>query len=101
MTTTHVTPAQVRSEAAAALAVTAAGADAGRAAGGRSRERALAEQLADQDWLDELIGAAQDGEIQLTGAGGFLSQLVKRVLEAGLEVEMTDHLGYERGDPAG
>jgi putative transposase len=92
-----MTPAQVRSEGAAALAVTAAGADAG----GRSRERALAEQLADQEWLDELIGAAQNGEVQLTGAGGFLSQLVKRVLEAGLEVEMTDHLGYERGDPAG
>lgn len=101
MTTTHMTPAQVRSEASAALAVAAAVAAAGADAARGSRERALAEQLADSAWLDELIGAAHNGEVQLTGAGGFLSQLVKRVLEAGLEVEMADHLGYGRGDRAG
>ncbi len=27
--------------------------------------------------------------------------MIKRVLERGLEVERTDHLGYEKGDPAG
>ena len=66
-----------------------------------SRERQLADQLADGSWLDELIGAAQDGELRLTGQGGFLSELIRKVLEAGLAVELTDHLGYEKGDPAG
>ena len=69
--------------------------------GGPSRERALADQLAEGPWLDELIDAAQNGELRLTGAGGFIPELIKKVLEAGLEVELTDHLGYERGDPAG
>jgi putative transposase len=30
-----------------------------------------------------------------------LTTLVRQVLQTGLEVEMTDHLGYERHDPAG
>jgi transposase-like protein len=52
----------------------------------------LAERLVDQ--------ARGDG-IALTGQGGLLPQLIARVLETGLEVEMTEHLGYERHDVAG
>ena len=37
----------------------------------------------------------------MTGEGGFLPELVKAVLERGLTAELTDHLGYEQGDPAG
>jgi len=59
------------------------------------------EQLADDAWLDELIDRAEQGGVQLTGEGGFLPELVKAVLERGLTAELTDHLGYERGDPAG
>lgn len=36
-----------------------------------------------------------------TGQGGLLQQLTKRVLESALEGEITDHLGYEKHDPAG
>ncbi len=32
----------------------------------------------------------------LTGENGLLTGLVRRVLQTGLEVEMTEHLGYER-----
>ena len=39
--------------------------------------------------------------MQLTGDGGLLQQLTKRVLEAALDGEITDHLGYDKGDPAG
>jgi putative transposase len=39
--------------------------------------------------------------LALTGPGGFLPELVKVVLERGLDAELTGHLGYERGDPAG
>jgi transposase-like protein len=37
----------------------------------------------------------------LTGEGGLLQQLTKRVIEAALDGEITDHLGYDKGDPAG
>jgi putative transposase len=39
--------------------------------------------------------------VDLTGEGGLLTGLVRQVLQTGLEVEMADHLGYERHDPAG
>ena len=63
--------------------------------------RQLREQLADDDWLDELIDRAGESGVQLTGQGGFLPELVKAVLERGLAAELTDHLGYDIGDSAG
>jgi len=48
---------------------------------------AIAEQLVDQ--------ARTDG-VDLVGPEGLLGQLTKQVLEAGLEVEMDEHLGYEK-----
>jgi transposase-like protein len=48
---------------------------------------AIAEQLVDQ--------ARADG-VDLVGPDGLLGQLTKQVLEAGLEVEMDEHLGYEK-----
>ncbi len=46
--------------------------------------------------LDRVLAQADSGELRLTGEGGFLPEMVKRVLEAGLQAELTDHLGYER-----
>jgi putative transposase len=44
--------------------------------------------------VDELLaGAASEEEI--VGPGGLLSQLTKRLVERAMEVELTDHLGYE------
>ena len=37
----------------------------------------------------------------LVGPAGLLADLTKRVLEAGLEAEMTEHVGYAPYDPAG
>jgi hypothetical protein len=51
--------------------------------------------------LDQLMSRVDEGGVALTGAGGFLPELVKAVLERGMDAELTDHLGYERGDPAG
>ena len=48
-----------------------------------------------------ITAQADSGELRLTGEGGFLPEMVKRVLEAGLQAELTDHLGYDRHDPAG
>jgi putative transposase len=49
----------------------------------------------------QLVEQARAAGLQLTGDGGLLQQLTKRVLEAALEGEITDHLGYDRGDPVG
>ena len=46
-------------------------------------------------------GPGPGGGLQLTGEGGLLQQLTKRVLEAALDGEITDHLGYDKHDPAG
>ncbi|MFD5869497.1 MULTISPECIES: IS256 family transposase [Actinomycetes] len=48
-----------------------------------------------------LVERARTEGMQLTGAGGLLQQLTKRVLESALEGEITDHLGYDKHDPVG
>jgi putative transposase len=47
------------------------------------------------DVVDELLAGARSEE-EIVGPGGLLSQLTKRLVERALEVELTDHLGYER-----
>ncbi|MFE1328399.1 transposase, partial [Streptomyces sp. NPDC058741] len=48
-----------------------------------------------------LVERARSEGLQLSGQGGLLQQLTKRVLESALEGEITDHVGYEKHDPAG
>lgn len=55
----------------------------------------------DAELVDRLVEHARAAGLQLTGDGGLLQQLTKRVLESALEGEITDHLGYDKGDPAG
>ena len=49
-----------------------------------------------RDWAAELVARARTEGVELTGDNGLLTGLVRQVLQTGLEVEMTDHLGYER-----
>ena len=49
-----------------------------------------------RDWAAELVARARTEGVELTGDDGLLTALVRQVLQTGLEVEMTDHLGYER-----
>lgn len=55
----------------------------------------------DAQLVAQLVEQARTAGLQLTGEGGLLQQLTKRVLESALEGEITDHLGYDKGDPAG
>ncbi|MFE6502490.1 IS256 family transposase [Kitasatospora sp. NPDC057738] len=55
----------------------------------------------DEQLIGQLVDRARASGLQLTGAGGLLQQLTKKILESALEGEMTDHLGYEKHDPAG
>jgi putative transposase len=75
--------------------------------GGRAQRRAGAARRQDPDPLadrvkellpdeliDQLMAGARSGE-EITGQGGLLSQLTKRMVERAMEVELTDHLGFE------
>ena len=62
--------------------------------------RRLRRELFAEEMLDQLMAPRMSG-VSLTGEGGFLPEMVKAVLERGMDAELTDHLGYERGDPAG
>jgi len=58
-------------------------------------------QLPD-DVVDQLLAGART-EQEIVGPGGLLAQLTQRLVERALEVELTDHLGYEhhREPPGG
>src|SRR5882762_7135770 len=59
------------------------------------------EQSAEAQAAVELVRLAQEQGLSLTGPDGLLKQLTKTVLETALSEEMTEHLGYEKHDPAG
>jgi putative transposase len=63
--------------------------------------RAAINQMIEAGLLDDVMARAGAGELRLTGEGGFLPEMIKAVLERGLAAELTGHLGYEKGDPAG
>ncbi|MCU1657844.1 MAG: hypothetical protein JWO57_2500 [Pseudonocardiales bacterium] len=44
---------------------------------------------------------AQSEDVELLGPDALLSQVTKAVLERALGEEMSEHLGYEKHDPAG
>jgi putative transposase len=52
--------------------------------------------------VDQLLAGARSEE-EIVGPGGLMAQLTRRVVERALEVEITDHLGYEphREPPGG
>ncbi len=68
------------------------------AAGGVGR-RAV-EGLVVSGGLDGLFEQIDAGQISLTGADGLLPALLKETLERGLQAELTDHLGYDKGERA-
>jgi putative transposase len=49
----------------------------------------------------QLVEQARAEGIELVGPGGLLTGLTKTVLETALEAEMSEHLGYDKHDPAG
>src|ERR1700728_3867256 len=59
------------------------------------------EQSAEQQAAVELVRMAREQGLSLTGPDGLLKQLTKTVIETALSEEMTEHLGYEKHDPAG
>jgi putative transposase len=62
--------------------------------------QALAEAL-DPQLVARLAAQARAQGVSLLGRNGLLQQLTKRFLEASLEAEMDEHLGYGKHDAAG
>jgi putative transposase len=55
----------------------------------------LRERLGDE-LIDELLAGARTEE-EIVGPGGVLAQLTRRLVERAMDAELTEHLGYERG----
>jgi transposase-like protein len=52
-------------------------------------------------FAQQLVDQAKAEGVDLIGPDGLLTRLTKTVLETALEGEISAHLGYEKGDPAG
>ena len=63
--------------------------------------RKLRREMFSDQMLDELMARTDERGVALTGQGGFLPEMVKAVLERGMDTELTGHLGYARGERAG
>ena len=57
--------------------------------------------LVDAELADQLLARAEAQGVELLGPDGLLSQVTKAVLERALGEELTEHLGYDKHDPAG
>ena len=67
------------------------------AAGRRRLREALgvpSDRRISNEVIDELLAGASSEE-EIAGPGGLLAQLTKRLVERAMEVELTDHVGYE------
>src|SRR5450755_2987132 len=68
-----------------------------RAAGRRRVRQALrmpSDRRISNEVIDELLAGASTEE-EIAGSGGLLAELTKRLVERAMEVEITDHVGYE------
>jgi transposase-like protein len=61
----------------------------------------VGEPVVDEQLADQLLAKAAAEGVELLGPQGLLSQVTKAVLERALGEELTEHLGYDRHDPAG
>jgi putative transposase len=64
----------------------------------RRQQKEIADSLKESGALDEIFARIDAGE-SLTGHAGLLKGMLKASLERGLEAELGDHVGYDRGDP--
>ena len=61
----------------------------------------VATELDQRQLAEQLLAQAKEQGIELVGPNGLLNQLTKNVLETALDAEITEHLGYDKHDPAG
>jgi transposase-like protein len=54
-----------------------------------------------QELAEQLLAKAKSDGVKLVGPDGLLAGITKVVLETALQTELSDHLGYDKGDPGG
>lgn len=81
--------------------VVAVGNRAQRRAAARAVGMSTVDALLGEGFIQRAVAQLRADGGRLTGPDGFLSEMVKRVLEAGLQAELTEHLGYVKHDAAG
>ncbi|CAM01824.1 transposase, mutator type [Saccharopolyspora erythraea NRRL 2338] len=55
----------------------------------------------DVQLAQDLIERAREQGVSLVGPDGLLAGVTRTVLQMALDTEMTEHLGYAKGDPTG
>jgi len=60
-----------------------------------------ARPVIDEEALDRLMARVDEEGLELLGPDGVLTELTSRIMNRALDAEMTDHLGYEKGDRSG
>lgn len=66
-----------------------------------SENEVVAERVIDEAMLDRLMAQVDREGLELLGPDGVLTELTSLIMNRAMEAEMTEHLGYEQGDPAG
>ncbi len=66
-----------------------------------SKEPSAQPSAEELDAARELVRQARDRGVALTGPDGLLKALTKTVVETALDEEMSEHLGYDKHEPAG
>lgn len=64
------------------------------------RRRKRCETTVEDELIDKLLKEHRTPD-EVIGEGGLLAQLTKRLLERAMSAELTEHVGYERGDAEG
>jgi putative transposase len=62
---------------------------------------AMAPHVDEQVRAERLVEQARADGVGLIGPGGLLPGLTSKVINTAVELEMAEHLGYDKHDPAG
>ena len=57
--------------------------------------------LIDEATLDAWMAEIDERGLELLGPRGVLTDLTSRIMQRSMQVELADHLGYDKGDPVG
>ena len=58
-------------------------------------------EVAQREVIAWLVGQAKDAGVALTGPGGLLKALTAQIVEAAVDEELDEHLGYDKHDLVG
>ncbi len=57
--------------------------------------------LIDDATLDQLVAQIDAEGLELLGPDGVLTELTSAIMNRAMQIELTDHMGYEPRDPSG